>query len=356
MLIFQLPQRKVLLENNLAEINPPYEVVLKVQLGPEEFFGDVPLSGKLRELQGGQPLQMRVSHFEGMRKPLPMEGDTAEKFSYSGFFSTVPIKFNGSTAVLSFIVHDLSTLGGFIQEVTERLAGSFAACCIVPVAVTAMTGTVNEVPFTVRYDSSMRFQVGATGAVKGQLDLVLPHAREIPRQIVSAQRYLAQNFLLEYMVDFASQITGERILNLCKSFESLIPPEVLAGDAKKQDDRIRHFLRSWSVQERYADVLISLRKLRSSLDVAHIRRSPISSEAHESIDNFLPLVERCIQALITMAIKKAIDNPAIYPLETNQIDDISALRYIKSYKDIPPPQNGDLTIFPKELGTEPDTL
>lgn len=356
MLIFQLPQRTVLLEKNLEEITAPYNVVLKVRLGPEEFFGDVPLSGKLRELQSGQPLQMRVSVFEGMQKPLPMDGATAEKFSYSGFFSTVPIRFDGSTAVLSFIVHDLSTLDGFIQEVTERLAGSFAACCIVPVAVTAMTGTVNEVPFTVRYNSSMRFQVGAIGAVKQQLDLALPYAREIPRQIVSAQRYLSQSFMLEYMVEFASQVTGERILNLCKSFESLVPPEVLGGDAKKQDDRIRDFLKSWSVQERYADVLITLRKLRSSLDVAHIRRSPISSEAHESIDNFLPLVERCIQALITMAIKKVIDNPAIYPPETNEIDDIAALRYIKSYTDIPFPQNGDLTVFPKELQTEPRTL
>jgi hypothetical protein len=356
MLIFQLPQRTVLLEKDLAEINPPYEVVLKVQLGPEEFFGDVPLSGKLRELQGSQQVQMRVSLFEGMRKPIPMEGDAAEKFSYSGLFSNVPISFDGSTAVLSFIVHDLSTLGGFVQEVTERLAGSFAACCIVPVAVTAMTGTVNEVPFTVRYDSSMHFQVGAIDAVKRQLDLVLPYAREIPRQIISAQRYLAQNFLLEYVVDFASQVTGERILNLCKSFESLIPPEVLGGDARKQDDRIRQFLRSWAVQERYADVLISLRKLRSSLDVAHIRRSPISTEAHESIDNFLPLVERCIQALITMAIKKSIDNPSTYPPETNEIEDISALRYIRSYTNIPPPQNGDLTIFPKELETGPHTF
>jgi len=169
--------------------------------------------------------------------------------------------------------------------------------------------------------------------------------RDTPRQIVSAQRYLAQNYRMDYLTEYTAHVTGERLLNLCKAFESLIPASIFAGDPTKQDVRIRSFLEIWKVHENYIDVLISLRKLRSSLDIAHTRRSPISTEGHQAIESFIPLAEACVRSLINLALEKFNLDPATYPEEKNEIEDISALKYLLRYADTPAP-TGDIRIRP----------
>jgi len=242
MLIFQLPHRQVRIEKSLSEISRPYEVSLTVKLGPEEFFGDAPLTGRLRDLPGGQSIQMQPPTFHGLPKPASMHDAFAEKFSYQGSFSGVPITFDGGTCTLKFNLDELNVLGGFIQEITERLGAAFAPACIVPVEIVSMNGTISGIPFTVELPSSQwHIQVNAINAVENQLDFSLPHIRNTPRQIISAQRYLIQNYRLDYLVEYTAQVTGERLLNLCKAFESLVPTTVFAGKENKQDDRIRGF-------------------------------------------------------------------------------------------------------------------
>jgi len=340
MLIFQLPRRQIQIEKDISEVPRPYNVSLKVKLGPEEYFGDAPLTGKMREITGGQSVQMRYPTFHGLPKPLPMTGEFANKFAYQGTLSGIPISFDGGTCTLEFNVEDFNALHQFIQELAERLAASFSPACVVPVEIISVSGTVSGVPFTVGLPtSSWRPQMGASGAVPKQLNTALPHLRQTPRQIISAQRYLTQNYRMDYQTEFASQVTGERLLNLCKAFESLVPASVFSGDPNKQDDRIRKFLGSWGVHTTYIDVLISLRKLRSSLDIAHTRRAPISTEAHESIDDFIPLAEACVRALVNLTLEKFSVDPSIYPEERNEIEDIAALRFIRKYTGLPLPSD-----------------
>lgn len=345
MLIFQLPHRRVQIEKDLSELSRPYEVSLMVKLGPEEFFGDAPLTGRLRELAGEKNLQMKQPTFHGLPKPAPMENDFVEKFSYQGNFSGVPISFDGGICTLKFNVNEINALGEFTEEITERLVSAFAPACIVPVEIVSMNGTVSGIPFKVDLPISRWFvQVNAIRAVQNQLDVSLPHIRDIPRQIISAQRYLIQNYRLDYLVEYTAQVTGERLLNLCKAFESLVPATVFAGKENKQDDRIRGFLAGWGVHTNYVDVLISLRKLRSFLDVAHIRRSPMSAEAHESIERFIPLAEGCVKGLVKIAIEKFIGDPLLYPEEENIVEDPAALRFIRGYENTPFPSGGILSL------------
>jgi hypothetical protein len=95
---------------------------------------------------------MRAPTFHGLPKRMPMQGAFAEKFSYHGTFSGVPILFDGGICTLKFIVDEMNTLGQVVQEITERLAASFAPACIVPLEIISMSGTISGVPFTVGLD------------------------------------------------------------------------------------------------------------------------------------------------------------------------------------------------------------
>lgn len=149
--------------------------------------------------------------------------------------------------------------------------------------------------------------------------------------------------MLEYLSEFPNQVTGERLLNLCKSLEALLPVNDIASV-----DEMKEFLRSWEVHERYVDVFTSLRYLRSQLDVAHISYTMISTEAHDSIDRFIVLAEECMQALIITGVKRFIADNSIYPRKRATVEDPPAVRHLSKYKSLQSPHDGDLTTVPDE--------
>jgi hypothetical protein len=312
MVLFQLPQRTVQINADLAELKAPFDVVLKVTFGPDEFFGCADMTGRLRELVGGAQYQMEFSLFQGIRKRKPVGSIRVPKFAYVGNLSGPPITFDGSVATINISVHELDSLGWFVQQLIEILPAMFAPASNTPISIVAMSGTVNDKSFDVRLSAIASATVPGSSILKDYFDLAMPHALSLPRQIIAAKRYLAQNYLLEASSEFSNQVTGERLLNLCKSLEALIPVEAIGSN-----DTMKEFLRSWDVHERYVDVFTSLRYLRSQLDVAHISYTLISSEAHNSIDKFIVLAEECVQALIITAVKRFIADNWPSPIVTD---------------------------------------
>lgn len=341
MVLFQLPQRYVGFKGGFEGLQSPFEISLTINLGPEEFFGASDVTGRLRELVDEGDRQLEFSPFQGIRRPKPKQQSRARTFSYSGKYSGVPIIFEGSKALMHFIVDELDTLGDFVQRVIETLPAMFAPVSLAPISILSMSGTANGRPFEVVLNGTITINKFSVSKVKDYFDLAMLHARNLPRQIIAAKRYLAQNYLLEYSSEFGNQFTGERILNLCKSLESLLPAQSIDSI-----DKMRVFLRDWGVHEKYVDVFSSIRYLRSQLDVAHISYSAISSEAHESIDRFIVLAEACVQALIQTAVKKYIEDVNIYPQRRAVVDDCTAVRFLKNYKDLERPENGDLSTVP----------
>jgi hypothetical protein len=248
---------------------------------------------------------------------------------------------------MSFIVNDLETLGEFVQRVIETLPAMFAPVCLAPISILSMSGAANGRPFKVVLNGTITINKFSVSKVKSYFDLAMPGARDLPRQIIAAKRYLAQNYLLEYSSEFGNQFTGERILNLCKSLESLLPAQAIDSI-----DKMRIFLKDWGVHEKYVHVFASIRYLRSQLDVAHISYSSISADSHESIDRFIVLAEACMQALIQTAVKKSMKDKSIYPQRKAIIDDCTAVRFLRNYKDLERPEDGDLSKIPSPRKNE----
>lgn len=343
MVLFQLPQRTVQINVDPATFTGPYDVVLNITFGPDEFFGCADVTGRLREVVGGADYQMDFSLFQGIRKRKPVGSVRVPRFAYAGNLSGPPITFDGSVATINIHVHELDALGQFVQRLVEILPAMFAPVSNTPISILAMSGTVNGSQFDVRLNATTSVTIPGVSVLKDYFDLAMPHALSLPRQIIAAKRYLAQNYLLEVSSEFSNQVTGERILNLCKSLEALI----LVNDITSVDE-MKEFLRSWGVHQRYVDVFASLRYLRSQLDVAHISYTRISAEGHDSIDRFIVLAEECMQALIITAVKKFIADKSIYPNQRATEKDPSSVRHLSKYKSLQNPHNGDLTTVPPE--------
>lgn len=341
MVLFQLPHRTVKINADAATLKAPFHTVLKITFGPDEFFGCADMTGRLRELVSGAEYQMELSPFQGIRKRRPVGSIRLPKFTYKGDLSGPPITFDGSIATIEVSFRELDGLLWFLQKLVEILPAMFAPVSNTPVSILAMSGTVNGNAFDVRLNASSSATIPGLSILEEYFNFAMPHALNLPRQIIAAKRYLAQNYLLEVSSEFSSQVTGERLLNLCKSLEALVPVEAIASN-----DKMKEFLRSWSVHERYVDVFASLRYLRSQLDVAHISFTLISSEAHDSIDKFIVLAEECMQALIITAVKRFIADNSIYPEKRATIEDPPSVRHLSKYKDLPNPRGSDLSTIP----------
>jgi hypothetical protein len=341
MVLFQLPQRIVQINADLATLEGPFDAALEITLGPDEFFGCADMTGRLRELVEGAEYKMEFSRFQGIRKRKPVGAIRLPKFMYAGNLSGPPITFDGSIATIKISFHKLDELAWFVQKLIEILPAMFAPVSNTPVSIVAIAGTVNGKPFDVHLKATASATIPGSSIVKEYFDLALPCALNLPRQIIAAKRYLAQNYMLEVSSEFSNQVTGERLLNLCKALEALIPV-----DAITSIDKMKEFLRNWNVHERYIDVFTSLRYLRSQLDVAHISYSLISSEAHNSIDKFIVLAEECVQALIITAVTKFITDNGVYPKKILKTEDPPAVRHLSKYKDLPNPRGSDLSTVP----------
>jgi hypothetical protein len=340
MILFQLPQRTVKIHADPKDFLSPYDLVINIKFGPEEFFGSADVTGRLRESISGAEYLVEWSTFQGFKKRRPVKSFRLPEFSYTGSFSGPPIVFVGSTATMKITVPDIDTFTSLIQKLVEILPAMFAPASNSPISILEIWGTANNKPFDVRDSSGTSLTLPGVSILSDYLDLALPYALALPRQILAAKRYLAQNYLLEYSSEFGNQFTGERLLNLCKSLEALIPVNV------DSIDEMKNFLRGWKVDERYVDVFTSLRYLRSQLDVAHISYTLISKEAHQSIEKFLVLAEECMQALIITAVRKFISDNSIYPKRRATVDDPPAVRRLAKYQNLQSPHNGDLSVVP----------
>lgn len=340
MILFQLPQRTVKINADPENFNGPYDLIINIRLGPGEFFGCAELTGKLREAVGGVEYILEWSPFQGFKKRTPTQPTRAPKFSYTGSFSGPPIIFNGSVATMEITVPDIESFTWFIQKIVEILPAVFAPASNSPISIIEIWGTANGADFDVRYNGGTSLTIPGVSILEDYLNLVLPHALRLPRQILAAKRYLSQSYLLDYSSEFGNQFTGERLLNLCKSLEALIPVDV------NSIDKMRTFLGNWRVNESYIDVFVSLRYLRSQLDVAHISYTLISKEAHITIDKFIVLAEECLQALIITAVRKFIEDDTIYPKRRATVEDPPAVLALAKYKNLQSPHSGDLSTVP----------
>lgn len=337
MVLFQLPYRTIFIHGldspNLSGASR-FDFRLIVKLGPEEFFGDAPLTGRLRIFPPHSAFQVAGTFFGGIGRTKAVEGTRLEKFKYVRNVGWAILSVDGSLATIDFAVSKLDHAGGIVQRVVEFLPASFAAASTCAVTILSIEGMVNGVPLDVRFEGNApggeSFSVNEINpAVAEYFDAVMPLLTSLPRKIVAAHRYLAQSFLLEAGSQFSYDYTGERVLNLCKALEALVPDSIV-GDI----DSIREFLKGWGLSHLETEVFASLKYLRSQLDSAHIAISPIPDSAHRAVARFIGIAEKAVQALLLTAVKKYTSDNSLYPERRLQTNEPTAVKHLAKYDNL----------------------
>lgn len=342
MVLFQLPYRTFFIngmESPALVGATRFDIRLIAKLAPDEYFGSAPLTGLIRIFPPNCDLQLNGTFFGGIRRMKTSEGTTLEKFRYSEHASWAMSSVEGNIATIEFSVDKQEIIGGIIQRIIEFLPASFAAVSTCAVSIVSMDGTINGVPFDVRFTGNApggeAFSVNEINpAVAEYLNIVLPMFLDMPRKIVSAHRYLAQGFLLEAASEFSYEFTGERLLNLCKALEALLPNEI-TNDV----DGIRRYLRGWGLNETEAEIFASLKYLRNDLDSAHIASSPITDESHRAVARFVNVAEKAVQALIVTAVKKYTSDNSLFPVTSVKTTQPGAIQHLAKYDDLAIPHD-----------------
>lgn len=346
MLLFQSPHREVAWEEDPATLTFPLTIRLEVALNPPELFGEAEFTNTLREFprcEGSTNISLNGTFYEGIGRLGTAQPVCFNKFDFSGKFAEADLRIQGATATFECVCLDIDTFYYFIHSVIERFASAFSVASVTPVSVIWMRGKANAHPFTVRLvnETATSSPFSTVGDAHEKLTAffreALPSVTAWPVQVVAAVRYLSQSFLLESVSKYSYYFCGERILNVCKAIESLTIDE---GD---QVDDMRRLLRSWSVHERYIDLFVSTRYLRSQLDVAHVAYSPISSNAYRSIQNFLPIAEECTQRLILTALRQLQKNPGLFKEIVRKTDDPVVVKKLAKYDGIKFSEDGGLS-------------
>jgi hypothetical protein len=337
MVLFQLPYRTFFIngiESPALTGATRFDIRLTAKLAPDEYFGSAPLTGRLRIFPPNCNLHFNGTFFGGIRRMKTPEGTTLQKFRYSERTSWAVFSMEGSVATIEFAVDKQEIIGGIVQRIIEFLPASFAAVSTCAVSVVSMDGTVNGVPFDVRFTGNApggeSFSVNEINPeVAEYLNVVLPMLLDMPRKIISAHRYLAQSFLLEAASEFSYEFTGERLLNLCKALEALVPNEI-TNDV----DGIRKYLRGWGLNKTEAEIFASLKYLRNELDSAHIASSPITEESHRAVARFVNVAERAVQALVVTAVKKYAADKSLFPATPVKTTQPGAIKHLAKYADL----------------------
>jgi len=342
MVLFQLPSKVV----NFTEAVPPdfasaktFYIVMDVKLLPEELFGDADLTGRLRIYPPLGGIKFEFPLFGGINRQLPTEGSRLKKFQYAGKLSTCDLTIDGSVARLEFIVEKIDVLGAVIQNVIEFLPSSFAVPTTCAVSIDSINGTANGAKFTVQFQGAApggeSFSVKEINPqVSEYLSVVMPVMFNLPRKIVSAHRYLAQSFLLESASTFSYEFRGERILNLCKALEALLPDNLI-----DDIDAMRKFLKRWGLTHEQVEVFASIKYLRRQLDSAHIAISPMTDEAHRAVASFVDVAEKGMQALIVTAVKKWVADRSLYVQGDVVTTEPAVIRHLKKLQNVQIPND-----------------
>ena len=342
MVLFQLPSKVV----NFFEDVPSdfaslksFHVVMFVKLLPEELFGDADLIGRLRIYPPQGTVKVGGLMFGGINRQLPGEGSRLQKFQYAGNLSNANFTIDGSVAKLEFLVEKIDDLCAVVQDIIEFLPASFAAPTTCAVSIDSINGTANDTKFSVQFRGAApggeAFSVNEIDPkVSEYLDIVMPVLFELPRKIVSAHRYLAQSFLLESASTFSYEFRGERILNLCKALETLLPDNLI-------DDinAMRKFLKSWGLTHEQVEVFASIKYLRRQLDSAHIAISPMSDEAYRCVAGFVGTAEKAMQALVITAVKKWVADRSLYGRDKPDGKEPAVIRYLKELQNVTIPND-----------------
>lgn len=342
MVLFQLPYRTFFIKGTespaLADATR-FDIRLSANLAPDEYFGSASLTGRIRIFPPYCSLQLNGTFFGGIRRMKTPEGTTLEKFKYSRQTSWAAFSIEGNVATIEFSVDKQEIIGGIVQRIIEFLPASFAAVSTCAVSILSMDGTINGVPFDIRFTGNApggeSFSVNEVNpAVAEYFDIVMPMLIDMPRKIISAHRYLAQSFLLEAASEFSYEFTGERLLNLCKALEALVPNEI-TNDV----DSIREYLRGWGLNKTEAEIFASLKYLRNELDSAHIASSPITDESHRAVARFVNVAEKAVQALVVTAVKRYASDNSLFPLGSVKTTQPGAIKYLSQYDDLAIPRD-----------------
>lgn len=347
MVLFQLPHRSIVFQCDLDVEKSPFNVTLTIEIEPKEFFGDADLTGRLREFPEGANIDASGNLFEGQARPTLVHPTRMNRFQFSQQISWGKLDIVGSIANITFVANDVSGITSTIQRVIELLPAAFSPISTSFISIKSFAGSVNNIPFTVQFLGNVpggeliEVLEGRQVEVNTYFKRLMPVFLNLPRKIVSAHRYLSQNFLLESVSEYSYQFTGERILNLCKSLEAL-----LEGEAIDSVEIMRSTLHSWNLHPRYIEVFASLKYLRNELDVAHIASSPISAEAHERVADFIGTAEKCMQALVLNAVNRFSNDPTLYSAKRTTIKDPPSIKFLENHVGLPFPRNGDLSTIP----------
>lgn len=349
MLLFHLPPREVLWQGDPTRLSLSLNVEIEVTLEPPELFGEAEFTDTLRVFPSAdgetQDLNIRGNLFAGLERLAITKPARFKKFYFDGRFNDAILKIQGNVATIRCTCPVVEDLYYLVQMITEQFASFFACATNAAVSISEMKGTANNVPFSVRrklqhvLDAPFSINDNYHDIIRGRLGEVLQHCGNLPIQIVAAARYLSQAFLLESVSKYSHQFISERMLNVCKAVESI------THDAGDSINKMKELLRTWGVHERYIDIFTSIRYLRNSLDIAHKAYSPLSADAFDRIQHFLPVAEQCTQLLIITAVRQFEKDPGTYKPYRSSGEDPVVIKKLADYTGIQFKDDGDLTTF-----------
>lgn len=308
---------------------------------PTDFFGGVPLTGKLSIVPVGAQCGFTETSYRGPGRISAVGAYTIAQFS--AFFLGRHFTLVGNVAEFRFQANALSDLDLFASQLDALFPELFSGAFHAPIDIEDISGTLLGFKFTVRSSLTYSNSVTVTPQtlpLKEYFDNVVPQDFVPDISVISAFRYLQQADRLEAEGRYMTTFLAERILNLAKSLEALFPGEI---------DIMRTELWSLGAASTYSDIFASVRYLRNQVDVGHVSFSDLPKGSVQEVFQFVGLATSCLRALLNSLLR---NQPAQERLLTLRKGSTStkvpnAVAYLRHYAGMIAPKDNDLTVAQK---------
>lgn len=341
MLILSRPSLKLYSREDLSKVTYPAVAEVNVTMGPLDFFGVLPLTGKLNIVPVGATLEVKPTNFRGAGR-LFVSG-SYPKSHFSASFLGQPFALDGNIARFQVALTKAADLGVFVAYAEALFPAIFSGAVHAPIDVEDISGVVQGVEFTVSSSLSVSGTPLCTERelpLKQHFESFAPQALIPPIPLVAAYRYLQQADRLAAEGNHLTSYLSERMLNLAKALESLFPGQI---------DDMRSELANLEVHTTYAEVFSSVRHLRNQLDIGHVSFSELQQDTVQSVLDFAELATSCTRSLLNLLVT---NHKALTRLERLRKAHPSskvpnAVEYLKKYRGVVAPKNGDLRSLQK---------
>ena len=285
------------IQTSATELRFPADVSVTLTLGPNEFFGCAPLSGKLAVVPVGATLEAGMSLYRGPQR-FAVRG-THVKPLWTARLLNRGLTLEGNKATVTFnATSEEEFVNGVLAYnvlVPAVMSGAYSA----PLEVESVIGTIQGEQFQLVVDNNYVHESTGVFCIDGlhlqrYFETAAPQEHLPCMPLTAALRYLQQADRLESEGRYVTTFLAERLLNLAKALEAMYPPTGERDDV----NRMRTDLAADGVAGEYVEVFASIRYLRNQVDVGHVAFEALGPDSTQTLYKFAGLATGCVRALV----------------------------------------------------------